>query len=220
MPRRPTIMDRPAAVETAESRAFPTRSTEAAPAPPALDREPEPRMSARRDNAYPPDAARPHGLTIETSVGGVMYLLNVALALGFYGDFTSPAHASIDLPIWDFVGLTGRQLTPRGFRRDPIWRVLASLGGRRRPRRTLPMWVSQSLLPPVRERLALGLGVADVRLAGRLLCVQRARVVTSSSHVDVYFSLASHPLAIRLAGLDRDAGWIPSADRVVTFHYD
>jgi hypothetical protein len=38
--------------------------------------------------------------------------------------------------------------------------------------------------------------------------------------VDVAFFLADLPIPIRLSGLDRDPGWIPAADRIVSFRYD
>ena len=39
-------------------------------------------------------------------------------------------------------------------------------------------------------------------------------------HVDVYYSLQTYPTEIRLAGLDRDPGWIPAAGRYVAYHFD
>jgi len=38
-------------------------------------------------------------------------------------------------------------------------------------------------------------------------------------HLDLFFELSEHPLEIRLAGLDRDPGWVPAAGRFVRFHY-
>jgi hypothetical protein len=46
------------------------------------------------------------------------------------------------------------------------------------------------------------------------------RVVLSPTRLDVSFDLATHPLAIRAAGLDRDPGWIPAAGRSVAFHFE
>jgi hypothetical protein len=46
------------------------------------------------------------------------------------------------------------------------------------------------------------------------------RVTTTPAHLDVHFSLAAHPIDIRMAGLDRDPGWIPAAGRHVAFHFD
>jgi hypothetical protein len=159
--------------------------------------------------------------SVESRLGGVFYLLNVAIALGLYGDFSLPAQRGIDLPIWDFLRFAGRQIAPRRFGHDPIWRLLARLAGRDGGARLrTPLWLTQSLLPYVRSRVARGLGLADPRHAGFLLSVHRARILTSPSHVDVFFSLAAHPISIRMGGLDRDPGWIPAADRIVAFHYD
>jgi hypothetical protein len=158
---------------------------------------------------------------VTSQLGGVFYLLNVAIALGLYGDFTKPREPGIDLAIWDFVRGVGWHLAPRRFRRDPVWKLLGWLAGRdARARWRAPLWVIQSLLPHLRSRIARALGVADPRHADALLCVHRGQVVTSPAHLDVFFSLAAHPLTIRLAGLDRNPGWIPAADRIVTFHYD
>jgi hypothetical protein len=71
----------------------------------------------------------------------------------------------------------------------------------------------------MRARLARALGVPGSR-AGRLLCRHHARVHLSLTHVEVAFSLCALPIAIRLSGLDRDPGWIPAADRIVSFRYD
>jgi len=43
--------------------------------------------------------------------------------------------------------------------------------------------------------------------------------VLTDVHLDIFFTLAEHPLELRLAGLDRDPGWVPSAGRYVRFHY-
>ena len=158
---------------------------------------------------------------VTSRLGGVFYLLNVAIALGLYGDFTMPRERGINLSIWDFVRLAGWHLAPRRFRRDPLWQLVAQLAGRdARRRQHAPLWVTQSLVPHLRSRIARALGIAHGRNASAVLCVHRAQVVTSPAHLDVFFSLAAHPMAIRLAGLDRDPGWIPAADRTVTFHYD
>jgi len=48
----------------------------------------------------------------------------------------------------------------------------------------------------------------------------RARILSTATHLDIVFSLADLPIEIRWSGLDRDPGWIPSADRIVMFHYE
>lgn len=76
------------------------------------------------------------------------------------------------------------------------------------------------LLPYVRARLGQALGLADGDGVGALLLVHRARVVVTATHLDVTLALAELPCAIRLAGLDRDPGWVPAAGRFVAFHFE
>lgn len=79
-------------------------------------------------------------------------------------------------------------------------------------------WI-QRLMPYLRARLGRALGVPPDRAASRL-CAQNARVHVSPSHLDVVFPLAELPVAVRMAGLDRNPGWVPAAERVIAFHYE
>jgi hypothetical protein len=88
----------------------------------------------------------------------------------------------------------------------------------RGPRDPLARWAAD-LAAYVRARLAVALGHPPVP-AARLLLRQRARVRTTPVHVDVEFSLATLPIEVRLAGLDRDPGWMPAAGRAIAFHFD
>ena len=45
------------------------------------------------------------------------------------------------------------------------------------------------------------------------------RVQVTSTHVDVVLALEQLNLAVRVAGLDRDPGWVPSLGRIVLFHF-
>jgi hypothetical protein len=45
-------------------------------------------------------------------------------------------------------------------------------------------------------------------------------VTVTATHLDVFFSLADLPIAIRLSGLDRDPGWTPAAARFIAFHFE
>ena len=86
-------------------------------------------------------------------------------------------------------------------------------------RKPLRRWLDH-VLPYVRARLSLALGVAPSHAElAPLLFEHQARVLTTTTRLDVVFSLQEHPIAIRLAGLDRDPGWVPAAGRVVAFHY-
>jgi hypothetical protein len=241
-------------------------------------------------------------LELQTELGGLFYLLNLALALGLYGDFTAPLEPGIGLNPWELVELLGVRLLGRR-PVDPIWQLLASLAERRpgesagrhfrpprawrvptawlepfeddgtwrwsaaggvlrivhpagfnvtvvprtnttpeaqlrrelkrlrpltpvpvrtslrhEPTHAVPRWVARlGAYADARIRLALGLG-ADARVASVLL-TQRARVLVSPSHVNVVLELAALPLEVRIAGLDRNPGWIPAAGRFVAFEF-
>jgi hypothetical protein len=46
------------------------------------------------------------------------------------------------------------------------------------------------------------------------------RIAATPTHIDVHYRLTAARLAVRLAGLDLDPGWVPWLGRVVTLHYD
>jgi hypothetical protein len=254
-------------------------------------------------------AAAPfEGESIETGLGGLFYLINLALFLGLYADFTAPLQAGIPLSPWDFIALVGgRLLWERGWD-DPLWDMLARLAGRTPGQpagmnfeppsdwRLPPAWLDsfpggtwkwfvscgrlvvrapsgfsvldipveagcpdpaglleRELLPyqPCQVRQTRGRGAqassgaqggldawldrfveyAGARLCRALglkrreeipacLCLHSARLRLTSSRLDVTFSLSRHPLVIRLAGLDRDPGWVPAGGRTIVFHYE
>ncbi|MCX8477485.1 MAG: hypothetical protein MT490_16975 [Sphingomonas sp.] len=79
-------------------------------------------------------------------------------------------------------------------------------------------WVA-CLARYVAVRLARAFGMEDPRQAVAALMKLPGEVRIDPEHVEVSFGLDSHPLAIRLAGLDRDPGWIPAAGRSVEFRF-
>jgi len=251
-------------------------------------------------------ASAPFAAPIRTAWGGLFYLLNVALALELYGDFTTPLLPGLLLPIWDFLALLGRELFGESLQTDPVWRLLAELSGRPDPDsfdddspfeppdewRLPPAWLAAfpesgvwrydlaggrlrvlhpaGFLaldvpfprPPESVDLAAGLepylsvcafmlepgplppipaGLPPLRRwAGWLAPYVRARLARAlgdagdpaialgrhpawlhltDTDLDVSLSLDKLPIAIRLAGLDRDPGWVPSAGRVIRFHF-
>jgi hypothetical protein len=250
---------------------------------------------------------------VETPYGGLFHLVNLALFLELYGDFTAPAAPGIALSIWDFVALLGRRMVGAGVETDAVWPLLARLAGRGagqspgegfrppgawrmdagwlqkfpvsggwrwavsrgahrqdrlqvihpsnfvvldvpldreegaeaqlarelevyahafagtpvrgvrpfrlRGRTPLARWVERVHLY-ARARLCLALGTGDARRAARLLCERHARVFVTATHVDIVMRLAELPFEVRVAGLDRDPGWIPAAGRIVAFHFE
>jgi hypothetical protein len=67
---------------------------------------------------------------LETELGGVFYLLNLALFLELYGDFTRPLEPGIALDPWDLLALLAPRLLAEPSRRDALWPLLAQLAGR------------------------------------------------------------------------------------------
>ena len=255
---------------------------------------------------------------IDTQFGGLFYLTNLALYLGLYGDFTTPAEPGIELNIWDFVLLAGHELAGEDLQRDPLWSLLRRLATREegeqpgsgfepddewrlpaewlRPFSTGSFKLSTSdrrlrlvhsegflvldvpletrnpgeqlerelkayesfefrvsscelsqdsaleekpkvqnskletsfeirawldrLMPYVRARLRKALGLGDTDDPAPVLCRHHARVYVTANHLDVFFTLVTLPIEIRLAGLDRNPGWVPAAGKFIGFYFD
>jgi hypothetical protein len=80
-------------------------------------------------------------------------------------------------------------------------------------------WLDR-LLPYLRARLLRALDGSEPETLGPMLCRARARIFVTADRLDVMLSLEEHPIAIRLAGLDRDPGWVPAAGRFLAFHFE
>lgn len=116
-----------------------------------------------------------------------------------------------ELDRWEFLALLGRALDPE-MEADPLWNVLAELADRPLDRDPGTLeWPDPA--PLLRERLPVDDPIA-------FLLRRFGRVALTPAHVDVFFSLAAHPIEIRLSGLDRDPGWLLPAGRHVAFHFD
>jgi hypothetical protein len=70
-------------------------------------------------------------------------------------------------------------------------------------------------MPWIELRLQLGLGSSPARFVR-----QTGVIVRAQQRIDVHFALALHPLEVRMAGLDRDPGWIPAAGADLRFVYE
>lgn len=246
--------------------------------------------------------------TLSTSHGGLFYVLNAALSLGVYGDFSMPRTQGMSMSPWDLLAWLGLHWFGRAFKRDPLWNLLAELAGRSPKRapswridppsrwepdddwlrawtpiavldhgvdrraarlhvvhpdgfavfdvprdtrlrpaaqaralcltrvgmartrlrhattsRPLPADPGQRWLHRFADYLAArfmrALGTASPRKAVVLLCRHAADVRCDVSRVEIALPLSTLPLPVRIAGLDRDPGWIPVAGRDVRFHF-
>jgi hypothetical protein len=171
---------------------------------------------------------------LSSDYAGVFYLVNVLLHMELYADFTNPERASLPLPLGDLLALIGARVSGDAFRRDVIWRVLADVAGReprQPPRRTLRTGIVRrrdvrafnrwfaSLRTRMEARLALALAMPAAQTLSHV-CGHRGTLTLTDTRLDVCFPLEEHPLGIRLAGLDRDPGWVPALGRIITYHYD
>jgi hypothetical protein len=242
-PTAPDGRPRPRAVPArADSpRMVPDGGEFAAPAPdaePPLPRLPSATAEVsgvRSAETVAPPAAAPlategaEGFTsADTDFAGVLYLVNLALYLELYGDFTQPARPDLALPLGDFLAMVGEWTCGPALRDDPLWALLAELAGRDTaeaagrgfvpPAATLARWLAD-LIAALEARAALALDIAP---GGALpfLCRRPGRVTLTATRLDAIFPLAAHPFAIRFGGLDRNPGWVPAAGRVIEFHYE
>lgn len=73
--------------------------------------------------------------------------------------------------------------------------------------------------PLLRQRLCLALNLPESEAIATCLRLP-ARIERRSERVDVVFALHHLPLAVRLAGLDRNPGWVPASGCDVRFHFE
>ena len=83
----------------------------------------------------------------------------------------------------------------------------------------LERWLNR-LVPYVQARLMAALGYSTEERLSTALFGHRVRVHVTETQLDVHFALADLPIEIRIAGLDRDPGWVPAAGRHIKFHYE
>lgn len=178
-----------------------------------------------------PDAAIAPGLTMTTpaadlvrsEIAGVFYLVNVALRCGLYADFSNPHGANLSLPLPGLLAIAAQHTLGEVIVKDGIWRVLAEMSGRSpdlfelQPPAVLAAF--EGVIAVMRAHVAESVDIA-VEAALTFVCGQPGAIRLSPARVDVTFSLAAHPIVLRLAGLDRNPGWVPSAGRVIEFHYE
>lgn len=154
---------------------------------------------------------------LHTGFGGLLFLLNAALQLGLYGDFTQPRRPrTLDCSPWRFLLACGRLYAGRAFADDP----LATWLRERAPERAAAVRTRHpGLFHSLRERVAIALALEDARELVPALLRLPARIEDGGERVDLHMDLATLPLPVRLAGLDRDPGWIPAAACDVRFHF-
>ncbi|WP_162130167.1 hypothetical protein [Novosphingobium sp. AP12] len=127
-----------------------------------------------------------------------------------HGTLWHPAGFVLSAPIGSAVART----FARGLGLRDLARTAGGSAVRRRARP--PNWVAcLALFLTARFRRATAQGnLAPADLA------TPARCVVAGQRLDVHFPLAGLPLPLRLAGLDRDPGWLPAEGRDIRFHFE
>lgn len=82
----------------------------------------------------------------------------------------------------------------------------------------LARWLSL-VLPYVTLRLRRALGAEPDDDLVRAVLRRTGRLHVTSTHVDLVLRLDDISVPVRIAGLDRDPGWLPAFGRVVKFHF-
>ncbi len=237
----PALPERPGHAPSRPRPGGPRRQTaRATVAPPARP----PRTHAPPAAVEPPVADDRPGASLADRVAsrhaGAFFTVNLLLALGLYPDFTRPRDPALALDLWDAVALVSETLAGPGVVDDPVWALLAVLA-RREPGEppgwdgvappdgwAAPASLLDPALPPVDtgdgweermlEHLRRTVGRA-LEAPPRTLVAVAGDVFLTEVHIDVVIPLARLPIAIRIAGLDRDPGWLPSARRELRFHF-
>jgi hypothetical protein len=148
--------------------------------------------------------SRPHGESVSTGWGGVLFLVNALNRL----DLTA-------------------KLAACGMRAPSGWRVLLELGltfGMPEDEPLAEFLAAQDLAPPPPtgfcERILNDLQALYVpHEIWPPTLAQPARLLADETHLDLDILTPRVDIEIRRAGLDIDPGWVPWLGRIVTFRY-
>jgi hypothetical protein len=77
----------------------------------------------------------------------------------------------------------------------------------------------KNLAEYLEKRLFQALNLQTLEDLNAILFNRSAAISVTETHFDITFGLADLPIEVRLAGIDRDPGWIPAAGKFVYFHF-
>jgi hypothetical protein len=149
-----------------------------------------------------------------TSFGGFFYLINALnRAMSLQKDLLERLQAYDCPSAWLWLYGFGRS-----FRLDfdsSLLRFIARQCGFE----NLHLLLQQQSLPLVQMLFHQLCKIYGKEIWNQNLLQVSASVVSTPSHIDVFYPLATVRLDVRLAGLDINPAWVPWLGRVVTFHY-
>lgn len=187
-----------------------------APGPPA--QPPSPASATVAEGAGAVADGTPPAPVTRTALGGAFLLAAVGQARGLFPDFTAPADPGSEPGVWGWIAATAAHLA--GHRPDPLWALLAELdAGSPAPPGARPIRGGlRADAQATARHLARALGTRP-RAAGRRVLTRAASVHVAAGRIDVTFSLEDIDVAMRVAALDRDPGWLPTAHTHLRLHY-
>lgn len=148
----------------------------------------------------------------ESDFAGLFFVLGALQSLGWIPDFTRPLDPGIGTHPLEYLARLGVHRFGKRFIGDPIQSWMSEQFPSKRCDDPPPG------LAELESRIALALDMR-ARKAIHFLCRRSAMVMASGSRIDVFYRLDAHPLEIRMAGLDRDPGWIPGTGLDFRFHF-
>lgn len=186
---------------------------------PTTDPATRPDMLAERAVADLPqetEEATANGFRIHTAHGGLFYLINVINACRAILEFDDSE--AVSGSGWRLLYQLGLSLRPSD--QPPYDAPLQHLFLRACALDEADQLLSPDFSPQCRRIVATLSASPRLHVLWRPELLSReAEVVLSRSHLDVYLREQDTDLAVRLAGLDIDPGWVDWLGRVVHFHY-
>lgn len=184
----------------------------------AFQEDPEPARSTPAPLREPLPAviwASAESQVVTTRFGGIFFVLNAAIALGWLPDFTRPSDPGRIGNPWGCLRTLGSRRFGRRFEQDPLHGFLRRLHAESGDPCPEDPELDGLLDRFLEDALELRSRRAWIHLAHRTAAVR-----DNGARLDVGFRLDGHSLRIRRAGLDRDPGWISSGGRDVRFRFD
>lgn len=190
------------------------------PQPPLLP--PQPAADAAADTA----ALWPWPQALTSHQAPLLFIVNALLEDGLYPDFTRPLDPGLPVPPWALLAalahawrLSDDPLQAALQQRCPGWAPPCDMPvAPGAPAGPWPAWLA-AYARALRRRLCRRLGCRPAAWPQALTLARPARLWLSEAEWVAEFPLDTHDVAWRLAGLDRDPGWLPSAGCSLRFEF-
>ena len=160
-----------------------------------------------------------HPEGIRTGLGGVWYLVNVIEGLDLWHQCAAGMGA------WRLLATIASQLLDER-PPDPLWLVLDALVATDEVLEPPDAWAHwlDTAIPAIGAWLEARLVSPALPTTGAPCIAQMlwrpAVFYITRTHIDVLFHLEHIDLNVRLAGLDRNPGWLPALGRMISFYFD